>query len=290
MQIMNYQEQYKKDGYLYKFKAFDDLRAKKLVEEFNINFKNHLRPNFLIKQELLYKIHLVYKSFNDVVREEKILEIVREILGKNIVCWNSLLFYKKKSKFVTFHQDLKYWKFLNEDCLTVSLALTKSTIDNGCLIAIPGSHISEENHLKKYSPNNLLANYQSINVEGRKKKFFELDPGEFSIHHGNIVHGSYENKTNDDRILLAIRYAKDDNLSKIYHSATYINKKPGLFEREPLCKKNFDNDSIKFREKLLRIQYEVYFKKKYKLLSKIGLYHLASNKIIRLVYNYFFKK
>ena len=38
---MNYQEQYKKDGYLYKFKAFDDLRAKKLVEEFNINFKNH---------------------------------------------------------------------------------------------------------------------------------------------------------------------------------------------------------------------------------------------------------
>ena len=31
----------------------------------------------------------------------------------------------KKSKFVSFHQDLKYWKFLNDKCLTVSLALTK---------------------------------------------------------------------------------------------------------------------------------------------------------------------
>lgn len=287
---MDYQEQYKRDGYLYKFRAFDDLRANELAEEFNRNFKNHLRPNFLIKQELFYKIHLVYKSFNDVIREKKILEIVQKILGKNIVCWNSLLFYKKKSKFVTFHQDLKYWKFLNEDCLTVSLALTKSTIDNGCLVVIPGSHINDENHIKKYSPNNLLADYQSIDVKGRKQKFFELNPGEFSIHHGNIIHGSYENKTNDDRILLAIRYAKDTNLSEIYRTATYLSEKNKHFEKEPMCKKNFDSDSIEFREKFLDNQYKVYFKKKFKFLSKFGLYNLASNKLIRLIYNYFFKK
>ena len=287
---MDYQEKYKNDGYLYKFKAFDDLRANELAKEFNRNFKNHLRPNFLIKQELFYKIHLVYKSFNDVIREKKILEIVQKILGKNIVCWNSLLFYKKKSKFVTFHQDLKYWKFLNDDCLTVSLALTKSTIDNGCLIVIPGSHINDENHIKKYSPNNLLADYQSIDVKGRKQKFFELNPGEFSIHHGNIIHGSYENKTNDDRILLAIRYAKDTNLSKIYRTATYLSDRNKYFEKEPKCKKNFDSDCLKFREKLLGNQYEVYFKKKFKFLSKFGLYNLASNKLIRLIYNYFFKK
>lgn len=287
---MNYQNQYKKDGYLYKFRAFNNSEASQLVDEFNKNYRHHVKPNFLIKQELFYKIHLVYKSFNNVIRNEKILEVVKEILGKNIVCWNSLLFYKKKSKFVTFHQDLKYWKFLNDNCLTVSLALTKSTKNNGCLIAIPGSHTTEENHFKKYSPNNLLANYQSINVEGRKKKFFELNPGEFSIHHGNIVHGSYENKTREDRILLAIRYAQSDNLSKIYHTATYLSKKHGLFEREPVCKKNFDKESIKFREKLLCIQYEVYFRKKFKFLSKIGLHLFASNKVVRFIYNHFFKK
>ena len=50
---------------------------------------------------------------------------------------------------------------------------------------------------------------------------------------------------------------------------------------------DFDKDCINFREKLLRIQYEVYFKKKFIILSKLGLYKFASNKFLRLIYNYF---
>ena len=286
---MNYQELYNKNGYLYKFKAFESTEAQKLIQEFNKNYKYHLVPSLLIKEELFFKIHLLYKSFNEIIRNRKILDIVEEILGKNIVCWNSLLFYKKKSKFVSFHQDLKYWKFLNDKCLTVSLALTKSTKENGCLVAIPGSHKIEEVHSKKPSPNNLLANFQSIDVNNREKKFFELEPGEFSIHHGNIIHGSYENKTDDNRILLAIRYARNDNTSKIYHTATYLSDTKNPYIKEPICKNDFDKDCINFREKLLRVQYEVYFKKKFKIFSKLGLYKFASNKFLRLIYNYFLK-
>ena len=156
-------------------------------------------------------------------------------------------------------------------------------------MAIPGSHKIEEVHLKKPSPNNLLANFQSIDVNNREKKFFELEPGEFSIHHGNIIHGSYENKTDDNRILLAIRYARNDNTSKIYNTATYLSDIKNLYIKEPICKNDFDKDCINFREKLLRVQYEVYFKKKFKILSKLGLYKFASNKFLRLIYNYFLK-
>ena len=131
---MNYQELYNKNGYLHKFKAFETSEAQKLIHEFNKNYKYHLTPSLLIKEELFFKIHLLYKSFNEIIRNRKILDIVEEILGKNIVCWNSLLFHKKKSKFVSFHQDLKYWKFLNDKCLTVSLALTKNLIIFSALI------------------------------------------------------------------------------------------------------------------------------------------------------------
>jgi non-haem Fe2+, alpha-ketoglutarate-dependent halogenase len=286
---MNYQELYKKNGYLYKFRAFDSLKAQELVDEFDRNYKYHLKPSLLIKEELFFKIHLLYKSFNEILRERKILDIVEELLGKNIVCWNSLLFYKKKSKYVSFHQDLKYWKFLNNNCLTVSLALTKITKDNGCLIVIPESHKKEEEHHKKYSSNNMLANFQSIDIKNREKKFLELAPGEFSIHHGNTIHGSYENKTNDHRILLALRYAKSDNLSKIYNTATYLSDNKNAFIEEPICKNNLDEESINFRENLLRIQYKIYFKKKFKILSKLGLSKFVSSKFIRLVY-YFFNK
>ena len=286
---MNFQELYKKNGYLYKFKAIDAADAQKLIHEFDKNYKYHLKPSLLIKEELFFKIHLLYKSFNEIIKNRKILDIVEDILGKNIVCWNSLLFYKKKSDFVSFHQDLKYWKFLNDNNLTVSLALTKSTKENGCLAVVPESHKVDEVHLKGPSRHNLLANSQSINVENKEKKFLELDPGEFSIHHGNIIHGSYENKTNDHRVLLSIRYASDDNISKIYKTATYITEKKNAFLHEPVCKINFDKECIEFREKLLQNQYQDYFKRKFKILSKIRLYKFASNKIIRLIYCYFFK-
>lgn len=286
---MNYQELYKKNGYLYKFRAIDTLKTEQLLNDFKENYRYHIKPQFLIKQELFFKVHLLFKSFNEIIRERKILDIVEQIIGKNIVCWNSMLFYKKKAKFVTFHQDLKYWKFLNEDCLTVSLALTKSTTKNGCLVVIPESHKKAEEHKKIYSPNNLLANYQSVNVDKREKKFFELEPGEFTVHHGNILHGSYENKTNDDRVLLAIRYAHEKNISKIYNSATYISNKKNLFIKEPECNQNFDRKCLNFRENLLRVQYKFYFEKKFKFLSKIGFAKIASIKVLRIIYNYFLK-
>ena len=65
---MNYQELYNKNGYLHKFKAFETSEAQKLIHEFNKNYKYHLTPSLLIKEELFFKIHLLYKyyiSFED---------------------------------------------------------------------------------------------------------------------------------------------------------------------------------------------------------------------------------
>ena len=69
---------------------------------------------------------------------------------------------------------------------------------------------------------------------------------EFSIHHGNIIHGSYENKTDDNRILLVIRYARDDNIKNISYCNYLRIQNPYI--KEPICKNDFDKDCINFRE------------------------------------------
>ncbi len=288
---MSLKKYYNENGYLYKFRAFNLEKASALVNEFNNNYHNHFSPHILLKNEMIYKVHLLFKSYNEILFDKVIKEKVEEILGKDIVCWNSLLFYKKNAKFVSFHQDLKYWQFKNSDCLTVSLALTESTKDNGCLVVVPKSHLNQEVHIKEKSSDNLLANFQSVNVENKKRKFLELEPGEFSIHHGNILHGSYANKTNKTRILLALRFAKSSNSSKIYKTATYINSSLSKnYISEPIINKNFDKEALKYREKLLKETYVYYFKKKFHIFNfKLFLY-LSSNLIIRYFYYLFFRK
>ncbi|NIO41113.1 MAG: phytanoyl-CoA dioxygenase, partial [Burkholderiales bacterium] len=45
-----------------------------------------------------------------------------------------------------------------------------------------------------------------INVDEAKTVDLQLKPGEMSLHHVRIVHGSRPNRTNSRRIGLAIRY------------------------------------------------------------------------------------
>ena len=112
------------------FRQFLALRPERQIiwlSDFEFN-KKFAYKNRCIEKEFIYKPHLLIKSFNETIYNKNILKAVKTILGPNVVCWNSLLFYKSTNNFVSFHQDLKYWEFVNSNCLTVSLALTNLTL------------------------------------------------------------------------------------------------------------------------------------------------------------------
>ena len=46
----------------------------------------------------------------------------------------------KSSTFVSWHQDGNYWGLSSNEVTTAWLALTPSTVLNGCVKMIPGSH------------------------------------------------------------------------------------------------------------------------------------------------------
>ena len=70
---MNYQELYNKNGYLYKFKAFESIEAQKLIHEFNKNYKYHLTPSLLIKEELFLKYIFFINHLTKLLGIEKYL-------------------------------------------------------------------------------------------------------------------------------------------------------------------------------------------------------------------------
>ena len=74
---------------------------------------------------------------------------------------------------------------------------------------IPVSHHRDiVKHRDTFVEQNLLSRGQEIGVTFDESTAVDavLDPGEFSLHHGHLYHGSNPNESSDRRIGLAIRY------------------------------------------------------------------------------------
>jgi len=78
---------------------------------------------------------------------------------------------------------------------------------------VPGSHSgSIVEHRDTFDENNLLSRGQELAVEVNEAEAVDvvLQPGEMSLHHGQVFHGSNNNQSDDRRIGLAIRYIAPD--------------------------------------------------------------------------------
>ena len=110
---------------------------------------------------------------------------------------------------MSWHQDLTYWGLDPADIVTAWIALSESGPQNGAMRVIPGTHTSEVvPHKDTFAANNLLSRGQEISVEVDETKAvtLELEPGQMSLHHVKLIHGSEPNPSDKRRIGLAIRY------------------------------------------------------------------------------------
>ena len=164
-----------------------------------------------LKGDLRHKSHLLFSWLADLVRNEQIVDVIEDLYGPNLLCWTTNFFIKeaRNPAFVSWHQDSTYWGLDKPDVVTAWVALTPSNRANGAMGFIPGTHKSEQiPHRDTFAQNNLLTRGQEIAVEvdERQAVTIELRPGEMSLHHVRLVHGSPPNPSADRRIGFAIRY------------------------------------------------------------------------------------
>jgi ectoine hydroxylase-related dioxygenase (phytanoyl-CoA dioxygenase family) len=156
------------------------------------------------------KPHLLFTWLAELVRHPAVLDAVEDVLGPDILCWNTSFFTKEARSpgFVSWHQDATYWGLSEPDVLTAWVAFTESTPANGNMRVIPGSHRAPIPHVDTFHPDNLLSRGQEITVEVDESRAADivLQAGEMSLHHVLMVHGSGANPSGDRRIGFAIRY------------------------------------------------------------------------------------
>ena len=175
-------------------------------------------------------VHLISPVFNKVCLNNKILDAVESIIGKNILICGTTLFIKNASEkgFVSFHQDAKYIGLEPHNWVTAWIAVTDSNEENGCMRMWSGSHKENlKNHEQKFDENNLLTRGQTIeNVPLEETDPVVLEAGQMSLHHPAVVHGSGLNKSNDRRIGFVVQSYIGNNVDQVL-GKIYVQKARG---------------------------------------------------------------
>lgn len=280
-------------GYFFPIKVLSKEDALELNDYF-YDIKKKL-PNNSLKFEFKFKTHLILKRINDLLYNDIIKNLTKEIIGPNILCWNSIIFYKKSGSknFVGWHEDKTFWNLKNDNIVTFSIALSKSNKNNGCLKFVKNKRNVKYDY--NYTKNNMLARGQNAIIDDNEVvEYAELEPGECSIFKQDAIHGSGPNNSDNDRLLLALRFISPDNitLKDNHKSATLVHGIDDfkLYESEPKPLKDFDNNATKFHQKLMAKQTEIFAKFKLKKFKISFLSFLIKFQIIRYFYYFLTNK
>lgn len=200
-------EQYRRDGFFFPIRVLSPAEVRQYRTRLEAVEREQGGP---LRGEQRHKSHLLFTWLDTLVRHPAILDVVEELIGPDILCWSSSFFIKeaRDSAFVSWHQDATYWGLSEPDVVTAWVAFSESSIESGAMRMIPGTHREQVAHRDTFAPDNLLSRGQEIMVDVDEAKAVDivLHPGEMSLHHVRMFHGSPPNRSDDRRIGYAIRY------------------------------------------------------------------------------------
>jgi len=203
------------------------------------------------------KSHLLFTWVDDIMRHDPLLDAVEDLIGPNILCWNTIFWIKepRTESYVGWHQDLQYWGLDNDELVSVWVALSPATEQSGCMSVMPGSHRELIDHDETYHENNLLTRGQELKIDVRDREIvaMPLQPGEASFHNVKAAHGSGPNRSDDRRIGLSMHYMPTHTVQTLaeWDSAALVRgvDEYGHFEHGPRPEYDLAPDAVAFHAK-----------------------------------------
>jgi len=143
---------------------------------------------------------------------------LKQLLGNQVLLsqahHNCIMTKQPRFSSVTgWHRDSRYWHFQRPELISAWLALRDETVENGCLLVIPGSHqvqvaaqgLDAAQFLKQdYAGNQSLLS-QAIPVP--------LQAGDVLLFSSNLFHAAGRNQTDQTKYSLVFTYRAADNLT-----------------------------------------------------------------------------
>ena len=209
-------EQYHDQGFICPIRVISEQEALSIKDELEQVEKEFPEE---INSESRNNLHLSFAFLDALAHNKIIVDAIEDLIGPDISLWASVMFIKEPSskQYVSWHQDATYMGLDSLDFPTPWIALSPSNIETGCMTMIAGSHKTKiQNHEDTFAENNILTRGQVIqDVDENKAVDLILKPGEMSIHHGAVIHGSQPNNSNQRRIGFSLQSYMPNNIKQI---------------------------------------------------------------------------
>lgn len=149
----------------------------------------------------VFHIHRYNPFFMNIATHPKIVSVIEGILGRPVRLYSSHLFAKpaKVGTKVPLHQDMAHWSFEPYEMLSCWIALDDSTIENGCVRFLEGSHkFGMLHHVPTGMEGNSLE-IQDERMDALKEYVMEVPRGSCVLHHCLTAHYSELNRSSHPR-------------------------------------------------------------------------------------------
>ena len=160
----------------------------------------------------------------------RIVDIVSQLIGPDVILWGSTVFYKRAAKgpMTAWHRDGQAWPIRPLATTTVWIAASPSTRENGCLRVIPGSHAGRQlgRHVYEDRPDMMVRlSLDPSEVDEDKAVDVELQAGEMVIFDVYTIHGARHNFGTIPRAGYALRFMPAT--SHFDHDGAFNRNEPG---------------------------------------------------------------
>lgn len=222
-------QQFNRDGFLVLRNFADKKRCEAILDVAKVHLKHKIEP---LETEVGYdekskeyrtditdyskeeagttvrRLRQVYSRdvvFKEWMEDEKIRPVLQQILNDQVVITtahhNSIMTkMPHQSTQTRWHQDRRYWRYSDDNLVSIWLALEDESSQNGVLEFIPGSHTMKfeagQFDEKDYFREELDQNIPII----KKKVSTALEKGDVVIFHSLLLHRANKNNTDKPKI------------------------------------------------------------------------------------------
>lgn len=224
---------YRQNGFL----VVPDVLTCDQCDRMNAIFEKHAKDNNNTEFKGIMNLDQEDHRIRHLICFYKIVLVLDTLQDAEVVGLQSMFLFKKGGTSYAPqawnpHQDNAYPRAPHGMYLTGNIPFADQDKENGCMFIYPGSHhesLLEAERFKSFHEQpgknpghdvskSLPAHYEKVDLPLKK--------GGLLILHGNVVHGSYPNRSNRDRPMLLIPYGTKG----ISHHPNFIPGKTGKRE------------------------------------------------------------
>lgn len=145
-----------------------------------------------------------------VAERKDIVDAVEDVLGPDLDCFQSQFIFKNPGVIgQPWHQDSLYFDFTRQPQVGVWVALSRATLENGCLWVLPGSHKEPiHRHVPDRRPEANKGYLEIVDHDFGARIPVPMETGDVLFFHSFLMHMSTDNVTDYRRAAMVYHYGR----------------------------------------------------------------------------------